>query len=82
MTPMPSRATSPRPLEVWPCQSICAWSQTGERWVDDTACGPPLLVFGCEGCGSEWVRTQAWTPIDVHGVVPVAVQFEQAVTLG
>jgi len=67
--------TSPRPLEAQPCQSVCVWQPTGETWP-----GPDggLRVFDCLGCGSEWVRTEAWTPIDAGGAVPQAVAQERA----
>lgn len=30
-------------------------------------------VFACEGCGSQWVRTEEWTPVDADGIVPDAI---------
>jgi len=60
-----------RPLEIRPCRSVCTWSDGGS--VLD---GLPLFV--CGGCGSEWIRTQAWTPIGADGVVPPDVAAEAA----
>jgi len=56
-----------RPLTVSACLRLCAWSAR-----EETLDGEPL--FGCAGCGSEWVPSQAWTPIDWQGEVPEAVQ--------
>ncbi|MBA3310760.1 MAG: hypothetical protein H0U28_12055 [Nocardioidaceae bacterium] len=70
----PPRA--PRSLQAWPCQSICVWVATGEVWAADE--GQPMAVIGCAGCGSEWVRSEAWTPIDAGGVVPGEVVAERA----
>lgn len=71
---MASPARSVRPIAVWPCQSICRWNPTGEVWLD--AASAALRVFRCEGCGSEWVRTEAWTPVDVDGHIPPSVAAE------
>jgi hypothetical protein len=56
-----------RPLEIAGCRALCGWAATGER-LD----GEPL--FACRGCGSEWVASQEWTPVDHTGVVPGPVQ--------
>ena len=56
-----------RPLEIAACSSECAWSATGERLGDE-----PL--FACGGCGSEWVPSEPWTPVDWTGAVPEPVQ--------
>lgn len=74
MTPPTLHET--RELEAWPCQSVCVWQPSGQRWYDQTA--GELDVFGCVGCGSEWVRTEAWTPIDADGRVPEPVAAERA----
>jgi hypothetical protein len=52
-----------RPLHIAACRSVCAWHDTGERLG-----GEPL--FACSGCGSEWVPSEAWTPVDYTGTVP------------
>jgi hypothetical protein len=70
------QSPTPRDVDQWPCQSICVWAVTGEVWNDGT--GPDLRVFACRGCGSEWVRTEPWTPIDQSGRVPAAVASERA----
>jgi len=54
---------SSRRLEIAACRSLCAWHDTGEKLDDE-----PL--FACEGCGSEWVPSEPWTPIDHTGTVP------------
>ncbi len=53
------------------CRRECEWLTTGERLGHE-----PLFV--CDGCGSEWVRTESWTPIDWMGEVPQAVVAERA----
>jgi hypothetical protein len=74
---VPAHAEPARPLAVWPCQSICVWRATGEVWGDSDhgVAGP--RVFACAGCGSEWVRTEAWTPIDANGEIPEAIAVER-----
>jgi len=64
-----------RPVDAWPCQSICVWARTDEVWVADA--GGVLHVFRCTGCSSEWVRTEAWTPVDADGRVPPDVVAER-----
>ncbi|MGZ4493766.1 MAG: hypothetical protein ACXVWU_03630 [Nocardioides sp.] len=56
-----------RSLNVSACRRLCTWSAE-ERQLD----GEPL--FSCSGCGSEWVPSQTWTPIDWQGEIPAAVQ--------
>lgn len=81
MCPSEPRPVPPaRSLAVWPCQSVCVWRSTEEIWLDDRH--PDLRVFACTACGSEWVRSQSWTPIDAAGVVPVDVARERALTSG
>jgi hypothetical protein len=57
------------PLTVSPCRTLCDWGPTG-----DTAGGLPL--FACAGCGSEWVRTQGWSPRNADGSWPPGVREE------
>lgn len=59
-----------RPLQIAACRSVCSWHATGELLEDDR-------LFACAGCGSEWVASEPWTPIDATGSVPVAVQEER-----
>ncbi len=33
-------------------------------------------MFACGGCGTQWVRSLAWTPIDADGTIPDAVRSE------
>lgn len=61
---------APRPLAATGCLRECSWSAT-----DDTLGGERL--FACAGCGSEWVRSQEWTPVDWQGEVPEAVRAER-----
>lgn len=57
-------------LRISACRRLCSWGTT-ERSLD----GEPL--FACSGCGSEWVASEPWTPVDHTGVVPVPVQEER-----
>lgn len=57
-------------LEIAACRSLCSWEDTG-RTLDDER------LFACNGCGSEWVVSEPWTPIDYQGTVPEAVQAER-----
>ena len=68
--------TPPIDLQAWPCQSRCAWLYVPERLTDSV--GADMRLFRCAGCGSEWVRTEPWTPINDDGVVPVEVAVERA----
>lgn len=56
-----------RPLEIAGCRQLCGWQETGRRLGEE-----PL--FACSGCGSEWVPSEPWTPVDWTGVVPEPVQ--------
>jgi hypothetical protein len=58
-------------LASYACQQVCEWSTTGARRD-----GLPLFV--CAGCGSEWVRTEAWTPARADGTVAADVAAEAA----
>ncbi|WP_341729833.1 hypothetical protein [Brooklawnia sp.] len=53
-----------------PCQRKCTWVAAGE--VRDGG-----RLFHCLSCGSEWLRTEAWTPANADGVVPPEVQAER-----
>ena len=59
-----------RPLEIAACRSSCRWEQTEERIEREQ-------VYACKVCGSEWVASQLWTPIDSNGVIPEAVHEER-----
>ncbi len=78
MGAMSSPPSASRPLEVWPCQSICVWTRTAE--LRHEAGHGDLPVFACTGCGSEWVRTEPWTPIDAAGIIPYEVNAERSRT--
>lgn len=51
-----------RPLRQRPCRSLCSWHRTPV--VRD---GEPQ--FACRGCGSQWVPSEDWTPIDDDGTI-------------
>jgi hypothetical protein len=57
-------------LEIAACRRLCSWDGT-ERLVDGER------LFRCTGCGSEWVASEPWTPIDHTGEIPPAVQAER-----
>lgn len=57
-------------LEIAACRRLCSWSRTGGLLDDEP-------VFRCAGCGSEWVPSEPWTPVDHTGVVPEPVQAER-----
>lgn len=52
-----------------PCKDLCDWQPTAT--MRD---GKPLIE--CNGCGSQWVRGEAWTPRQHDGSCPPAVQAE------
>ncbi len=58
-------------LATNPCQLICDWTATGAR-------RDGLALFRCAGCGSEWVRTERWTPARADGTVSGEVAAEAA----
>jgi hypothetical protein len=55
-----------RPLESAGCRAECSWHDTGARLAGER-------LFTCAGCGSEWVPSEQWTPVDHTGVVPAQV---------
>ncbi|MEO5711278.1 MAG: hypothetical protein ABIQ59_15830 [Nocardioidaceae bacterium] len=59
-----------RPLEIAGCRQECGWQATGEYLADER-------LFACAGCGSEWVASEPWTPVDWAGGVPTPVQDER-----
>jgi len=58
-------------LAANPCLLVCDWTATG-------VLRDGLPLFSCSGCGSEWVRTQAWTPARADGTVAPEVAAEAA----
>ncbi|MCP2170315.1 hypothetical protein [Goodfellowiella coeruleoviolacea] len=58
-------------LAAHPCRSRCAWRPTRRELAG-------LPVLACQGCGSQWVRSEPWTPIDHDGRIPDAVRAELA----
>ena len=57
-----------RPLEIAGCRSLCSWQDTGATLEGER-------LFACAGCGSEWVPSEPWTPVDWTGEVPESVQL-------
>jgi hypothetical protein len=57
-------------LEIAACRRLCSWTGTGELLGGER-------LFRCAGCGSEWVSSEPWTPIDHTGEVPEPVQAER-----
>ena len=53
-------------LAVHPCRRECRWRPTSRRL------GPEPL-FACTSCGSEWVASQPWTPVDADGTRHLSV---------
>lgn len=47
-------------LVVNPCRQQCRWRPTPLVLADER-------VFGCTSCGSQWVASQPWAPVDVDG---------------
>ena len=58
-------------LAANPCLRVCDWAPTGT--MHDA-----LALFECSGCGSQWVRSQAWTPARADGTVAPSVAAEAA----
>jgi hypothetical protein len=75
--PMSEPLPRARVLAAEPCQSVCVWTRTEES-VAVGAAGDPAAVFVCTGCGSEWLRSELWTPIDADGQVPPEITAELA----
>jgi hypothetical protein len=48
-----------------PCRTLCAWRPSAAA-VDD--------LFVCAGCGSQWMPSEPWTPIDADGHIPAPVR--------
>lgn len=59
-------------LRVSPCRTLCDWRPT--RGAEGG-----LRTFACAGCGSQWRRTEGWTPRQADGTVSSAVRDELAV---
>jgi hypothetical protein len=75
--PMSEPLPGTRVLAAEPCQSVCVWTRTEESLAVGAA-GDPAAVFVCTGCGSEWLRSELWTPIDADGHVPPEITAELA----
>jgi hypothetical protein len=53
------------PLAVHPCRALCTWRPARHALTSEVR--GPLPLFRCRGCGSEWVRTEPWAPVDANG---------------
>ncbi len=58
------------PLAISPCLTLCDWRSTDQTYDE-------LPLLACTGCGSQWVRTEPWTPRNADGAVPPAVRAER-----
>lgn len=58
-------------LTTAPCRSLCDWTRTPSPY-------PDLAMLACGGCGTQWVRTEGWTPRQADGTVPPDVRHELA----
>jgi hypothetical protein len=58
-------------LAVQPCRAVCEWRPAGR------SVGPHPL-HECRGCGSQWLATEGWTPVDADGTVPPTVLASRA----
>jgi hypothetical protein len=47
-------------LVVNPCRQQCRWRPTTHVLAGEQ-------VFGCTSCGSQWVASQPWAPVDADG---------------
>jgi hypothetical protein len=57
------------PLVTHPCQQRCAWRPTDNRLAGER-------LFRCGACGSQWVRSQPWAPVDADGTRHPALTAE------
>jgi hypothetical protein len=54
-------------LAVHPCRELCDWVATKASYAQEGK-------LACRGCGSEWVRSEPWTPRQADGTVPESVR--------
>jgi hypothetical protein len=47
-------------LVVNPCQKQCRWRPAERRHTGER-------LFHCTSCGSQWVPSQPWAPVDADG---------------
>jgi hypothetical protein len=66
---------APTDLEQHPCRALCRWRPARSATRTAQATGTPAR-FACQGCGSEWDRSQPWTPVDRDGATPPAIEAE------
>ncbi|MDP3711450.1 MAG: hypothetical protein Q8R60_03050 [Mycobacteriales bacterium] len=52
------------PLTSAPCRSACDWQ----------AVRPPVPLWACVGCGSQWQPGEAWAPRQLDGSWPPGVR--------
>jgi hypothetical protein len=58
-------------LDQRPCRAKCSWSRQHRPTI-------ALPIFRCSGCGSQWARTERWTPRNADGTITAEVQQEAA----
>ena len=61
------------PLRVSPCRSLCDWRASRARLQGEA-------LFACAGCGSQWVRSEPWSPRQADGSWPPGVREELLTT--
>ncbi len=72
---------APTDLEQHPCRALCRWrparaaTQTAQTAQTAGLTTTPAR-FACQGCGSEWDRSQLWTPVDQDGATSPAIEAE------
>ncbi len=59
------------PLVIAPCRSLCDWDAVPSPYDGQR-------LFACRGCGSQWDRSQVWTPMQADGTVPEQVRVERS----
>ena len=62
------------PLQIAPCRQLCDWGRVVASY------DVPMLA--CAGCGSQWLPSEAWTPMQADGSVPAAVSAARAAGVG
>lgn len=55
------------PLRVSPCRSLCDWRPSRAQREGEA-------LFACTGCGSQWVRSEPWSPRQADGSWPDGVR--------
>lgn len=61
-------------LAIAPCRQLCDWVTVAPAY--------DVTMLACAGCGSQWVPSQAWTPVQADGTMPAAVSALRAAEVG